>query len=96
METSWDDYKEESAKSYLRDLLKENEVLITFQKNDGTERKMLCSLNENKIPEEKKAKGTGKKINTEVLPVFDIEKQEWRSFRYDSIKFIEINYQKST
>ena len=51
--------------------LKDNEILVTFEKTDGTEREMLCTLIENKIPDEKKPKNTGKKVNTESLSVFD-------------------------
>jgi len=93
--TNWNDFKEESARTYLRELLKENEILVTFQKSDGTDREMLCTLMEDKIPEEKKSKNTGKKINNEVLPVFDLEKNEWRSFRYNSVKYFTVKTKKS-
>lgn len=86
--TITNDFKEETIRQNLKELLKHNEIFITFQKNDGTDRKMLCTLMENKIPDEKKAKNTGKKINDDVLPVFDLEKNEWRSFRFESVKSI--------
>ena len=35
-------------------------------------------------------KYTNRKQNEEVLPVFDINKGEWRSFRMDSITNIEV------
>jgi hypothetical protein len=47
---------------------------------------MLCTLAENKIPEGKRPIGSGKVKNDDALAVFDLEKLEWRSFRYDSIK----------
>ena len=43
---------------------------------------------ESKIPDEKKPKSTNSKQNPAVLPVFDVEKDAWRSFRWDSIKKI--------
>lgn len=76
------------AKKWLHDLLRSGNTKVTFVKKDGTEREMLCTLKENLIPEEMKPKGTGKEKNDDVLAVFDVEKQEWRSFRYDSVKSV--------
>jgi hypothetical protein len=41
------------------------------------------------IPGEKAPKGTGKSKSDDVLAVFDIENDGWRSFRWDSIKTIQ-------
>ncbi|MFZ4800149.1 MAG: SH3 beta-barrel fold-containing protein [Bacteroidia bacterium] len=79
-------FKTEEEKEWLKGILREREVTVIFVKKDGTERKMLCTLSENKIPEEKMPVGTGKTKNSDALAVFDLEKEEWRSFRYDSIK----------
>lgn len=66
-------------------------VTIEFVKSDGTVRRMNCTLAESKIPTEKAPKSTGKSKNNETLAVFDLEKQDWRSFRWDSVKKIEFN-----
>ena len=64
---------------------------ITFTKVNGEERVMDCSLQEHIIPP---TKAKNRKENEEVLPVFDINKGEWRSFRMDSITNIEaLQYQ---
>ncbi len=81
------EYNAES-KEWLVGLLKDGNVEVTFTKTDGSERKMLCTLNENAVPSEKSPKKTGKKQNPDVQVVFDVEKQEWRSFRWDSVKEI--------
>lgn len=67
-------------------------LCVTFIKKDGTERQMFCTLAESKIPTEKQPKSqasdsttTGSR-NDESVRVFDTEKQEWRSFRWDSVK----------
>lgn len=78
-------------KDWLRTLLKEDVVSITFIKKDGTERIMKCTLLESKIPSEKTPKGTEKAKSDEVLPVFDVESDGWRSFRWDSIRKIEFS-----
>jgi hypothetical protein len=68
-------------------------VLVEFTKADGTERKMLCTLAENLIPAITPVKEKPEIISegaTDVIPtackVWDIEKQAWRSFRWDSVK----------
>ena len=64
------------------DLLQNNTCLVTFKKKDETERRMLCTLQPNVIPI---VKGTGVKKTDDVISVFDIEKEDWRSFRVDSV-----------
>ena len=79
------------GREWLTSLLREQEVTISFTKKDGTERKMLCTLAENKIPNEKMPKNSGKSKSDDALAVFDIEKNEWRSFRWDSVTKIEFD-----
>ena len=63
------------------------DLRITFTKRDGTEREMLCTLVEEAIPQEKqpKTKTEGSSTAGSAVRVFDVEKQEWRSFRWDSV-----------
>ena len=79
------------GREWLLGLLREREVTVKFTKKDGSERKMLCTLAENKIPSEKSPKNSGKTKSDEALAVFDLEKQSWRSFRFDSVKEINFN-----
>ena len=85
------EFKTKKEKNWLLTLLRERDVNITFTKKDGSERKMSCTLSELKIPSEKMPKSTEKTKNNEVVPVFDIENNGWRSFRWDSIKRIEFD-----
>ena len=78
-------------KDWLRTLLKERIVGITFIKKDGSERLMQCTLLESKIPSEFAPKGSEKSKSDEVLPVFDVENEGWRSFRWDPIKKIDFS-----
>jgi uncharacterized phage-like protein YoqJ len=80
---------EETEKNWLKTLLREQNVTIEFVKKDGTKRKMFCTLSESKIPAQHVPKNTGKAKSDEVLAVFDVENDGWRSFRWDSIKRIE-------
>ena len=80
------------GRDWLIGLLKSEEYIdILFTKADGTERQMRCTLNENKIPVDFSPKSTERKKSDEVLPVFDIENQGWRSFRLDSVKNVQFH-----
>ena len=78
-------FSKENGKNWLKTLLSERIVTIDFIKKDGSARTMNCTLSENKIPAQNAPKGSGKAKSEEALAVFDVEKQEWRSFRWDSI-----------
>jgi hypothetical protein len=75
----------------IRNILRASAITITFTKNDGSVREMRCTLNESFIPKVEKAETTKERaVNPEVCPVWDIDKQAWRSFRWDSITKIEV------
>ncbi len=72
------------------------DLCITFTKKDGTERKMFCTLSESRIPVDKQPKSgveeaTNSKASGSALRVFDTVTNEWRSFRWDSIKRVEFS-----
>ena len=77
------------GRKWLRELLKTQEAKISFTKKDGTEREMRCTLAESKIPTEKLPKNSKKSKSDDALAVFDVEKNDWRSFRFDSVTKIE-------
>lgn len=81
----WD----QKEKEWLRGLMHEGIVIVEFLKSDGSVRKMTATLSEQKIPSEKAPKNVGKAKNDEILAVFDLEKSEWRSFRFDSVRSIQ-------
>jgi len=64
-----------------------NEVYtVSFTKKDGTVRNMKCTLRADYLPSKTESESTGtKKVNPDVLAVWDLEKSEWRSFRKDSV-----------
>lgn len=82
-------FTESNAKNLLLDSLDEEVVKVTFTKADGTERTMKATRNFALIPAEALPKSSGRAENPDVCPVFDVEAQGWRSFRYDSIKQVE-------
>lgn len=88
-------------KRWLKSHLAHGEVTVIFNKKDGTERTMSCTTNKDIIP--KKVHFTNsdnpidfpvekpiRKINEDIMPVYDLEAGTWKSFRWDSIKQIRI------
>lgn len=86
-------FASEDEKDWLRKLLKDEIVTLTFIKKDGTERVMKCTLNENVIPfAVLDAVGNkNHKKSTEAQSVYDLESEGWRSFRWDSLRKIEFS-----
>lgn len=77
------------GKEWIKGLLHDENIkdlCITFIKKDGTERQILPTLVESRIPSDKQPKTQGASFTDEAVRVFDTEIQEWRSFRYDSVK----------
>jgi hypothetical protein len=70
-----------------------NVVTVTFTKKDGSERVMRCTLQEEFLPaQDVKDIKEGKVRNKteEVVAVWDLEKEAWRSFRLDSITAVKV------
>jgi hypothetical protein len=74
------DYSDLVAK--LRDAV----LNVTFEKVDGTERTMKCTLRPEYLPEEYRNKAP---MLTETTPltisVWDVENSGWRSFRVENV-----------
>ena len=80
------------SREKLKESLESNLATITFTKSDGTERVMKCTLREEYLPPQKDFKeyASETKVNDNVLAVWDIENNGWRSFRIDSVKSIKV------
>jgi hypothetical protein len=86
----------EITKDELVEKLLVEEVTITFTKADGTDRTMLCTKQFSKIPQEfhpktdkvVKLDESGNVIETDLISVWDLEKQGWRSFNFSKVKSI--------
>jgi hypothetical protein len=82
------------SQDWLKSVLLDGVAVVNFVKVDGTERAMKCTLKEDLIPqnvhETKRLNPIIKRTIPDVLPVYDVEANGWRSFRWDSIKSVEI------
>lgn len=80
----------EFAKKEAIEALREGVAIVTFEKKDGSIRELRGTLRNDLLPPvpepvEGAALKKEKKLSEEVVNAFDLEKQEWRSFRVDSI-----------
>ena len=79
-------------RNWLKDILHQMDVVeVTFTKKDGTNRVMNCTLKEGIVIPHVKTTDREKKANVEMCPVWDIDKNEWRSFTYESITEIKFD-----
>ena len=79
-----------------QELLRDGICEVMFEKKDGSERQMKCTLNMDYIPEEMKQfqlyKGEKVLENLDILKVYDVDVQDWRSFILENVKYISTNY----
>jgi len=79
-----------------QELLRDGICEVMFEKKDGSERLMKCTLNLDYVPEEMKQfqlyKGEKVLENLDILKVFDTEAKGWRSFILANVKYIKTNY----
>lgn len=76
--------------SWLKGMLRAGPVTVSFLKKDGSIREMNCTLEEGVAVPHEKTTDRVKEQNDEVCPVWDIDKQAWRSFRYESVTKITL------
>ncbi len=99
-----DEAGQAEIRAWVKGLLITSEITVDFVKADGTERSMRCTLDSSRIPpvpagtifkssvtnpdgltENKKPR---KQPDPHSVRVFDTEKNEWRSFRFDRLQKI--------
>jgi len=86
----WSEQERKVFKDWLISHLKYGPVTVTFKKKDGTLREMNCTLKSELAKDYEKKTERTKTVNEDTCPVFDLDKQEWRSFRYDAIRSVTL------
>jgi len=92
-----DDVNRTIIRDWVRSLLQVTEVTVEFTKSDGTVREMRCTLDHSRIPEVtakvipvdgivRESRKPRKEPDHESIRVFDLDKNEWRSFRFDRLQ----------
>jgi len=91
----WTDSEWNKFTKWLNGMLKVTDMTVTFTKKDGTERVMKCTLKPDVLPVvETKPLAEGKqprKESTTSIRVFDLDKQEWRSFTTKKVTRVEFS-----
>jgi hypothetical protein len=85
-------------RAWLFSMLKVGQVSVTFTKTDGTERVMRCTLQKGIIPEREKKETitedkeqSEKPKNNDLMFVWDLDKDAWRSFKLSTIKAVKVD-----
>lgn len=78
------------SKSELSEMLRSAKLEVSFIKKDGTGRVMYCTLQEKYLPPMMEDTETATKNNPDVLAVWDIDNDGWRSFRLSSIFAVKV------
>ena len=90
---TWTEIERLAFRNWLPSMLRMGPVTVTFLKVDGDEERVIrCTLEEGVAIPHQKTTDRVKKPSDEVCPVWDLEKNQWRSFRYDSIVKIEFDF----
>lgn len=75
--------------SELKDAIRKGIASVTFTKATGEVRTMMCTTNFGLIPSDKHpvfgAQDAWTQDDIDLMKVFDVEKQEWRSFKLSTI-----------
>lgn len=77
-------------------MLNEGPCMVSFNKVTGERRDMLCTLRKDMIPAPKDADTNNafntrkvREINDNVVVAYDLNKNDWRSFRVENLIAIE-------
>ena len=74
----------------MKSRLREGVCQVTFTKVNGETRVMKCTLNESIVPPVTEVEiENPRRENTSVIAAWDLDKQDWRSFRVDSVVAFE-------
>ena len=77
----------------VKDALYNGIVIVNFTKTNGEAREMRCTLRGDMIPPAPVVEGktvNAKKENPDVQAVWDLDKESWRSFRFDTLNGFQV------
>ena len=80
----------EYTKESIRSLLKNDVLEVVFIKTDGSVREMKCTLQEKFVEAYDKKTDKVKPESDNVISVWDLDNNGWRSFKLDSIQTVSV------
>jgi hypothetical protein len=69
----------------IRDKLRSETLEVHFKKKDGSVRRMICTTHPDILGDTPISATTAGVFQNEIVTVWDLEADAWRSFRFDSI-----------
>lgn len=79
-------FDQEFVQNQVREDLRSGIIEVTFTKADGSLRKMRCTLQEGSYPQPEA--GKERKEHPNVCVVWDVDLQDWRTFRWDRLQSV--------
>ena len=79
----------EGRREQFTKYLREGVIKVGFTKKNGEDRVINCTLIN--IPADKQPKGEAPERKGTSLAVFDVDKQDWRSFNLENVYALEAN-----
>jgi hypothetical protein len=83
------DYTVQEQKNTVKTRLTEGIVTLTFQKSDGSNRLMKCTLQPALLPPQDPSSHPGPP-NEVLQVVWDLEANGWRSFRWERLTDVQV------
>jgi len=84
----------EYTRNEMLELLRIRKCRVLFTKVNGEERDMTCTLKMAEVPEQHRPKtfsfNEEAEKTSDVIRVFDVNADGWRSFKVDSVKQFEV------
>jgi hypothetical protein len=83
---------ESMTKEMFLEQTKNKDFTITFTKKNGEQRVLNGSFKESNLPvkENKEESKTKRKVNPDIISVFDLEIKQWRSFNINSLVKLKV------
>ena len=72
----------------IYNILRHRVATVTFTKVDGSTRTMTCTLKDDILPEEYRGRGAILTEASNVIRVYELGQNQWRSFKVDSVTSI--------
>jgi hypothetical protein len=79
------------TRNEIIETLQTHKCIIKFTKINGEVREMPCTLREDIVPKYDHKTERSKKPNDQVLSVWCLDKNEWRSFRVNSLLEVRLD-----
>lgn len=78
------------TREFLADALEFSAAVVMFEKKNGDTRLMLCTTDENAVPDDDVPSTWPINGGGDLFTVYDLEKNAWRRFLYSKVSFVSV------